>query len=47
MKKLMIALAMVFAFNLISSIANLSAPVSFAQEEPAPAPEPKPEKPGE
>jgi hypothetical protein len=38
---------MVFAFNLISSIANLSAPVSFAQEEPAPAPEPKPEKPGE
>ncbi len=45
MKKIMIALALVFAFNLISSITNLSAPVSFAQEEPAP--EPKPEKPGE
>lgn len=43
MKKIMIALAMVFAFNLISSIANLSAPLSFAQEEPAPEPEPKPE----
>jgi hypothetical protein len=41
----MIALALVFAFNLISSIVNLSAPSSFAQEEPAP--EPKPEKPGE
>ena len=45
MKKVMIASALVFAFNLISSITNLSAPVSFAQEEPAP--EPKPEKPGE
>lgn len=45
MKRMMIALAMVFAFNLISSIAGLSTPASFAQEEPAP--EPKPEKPGE
>ncbi|MGE5216954.1 MAG: hypothetical protein ACM3SP_08135 [Chloroflexota bacterium] len=43
MKKLMIALAMVFAFNLIGSIVNMSAPMSFAQDEPAP--EPKPEKP--
>jgi hypothetical protein len=43
MKKLMITLAMVFAFNLIGSILTMSAPVSFAQEEP----EPKPEKPGE
>jgi len=49
MKKVMIALAMVFAFNLISSIANLSTSLSFAQEEPAPEPkpEPKPEQPGE
>jgi len=45
MKKLMLALAMVFAFNMIGSILNLSAPLSFAQEEPAP--EPKPETPGE
>ncbi len=45
MKKLMITLAMVFAFNLVGSILNLSAPVSFAQEQPAP--EPKPEQPGE
>jgi hypothetical protein len=43
MKKLMIALAMVFAFNLMGSILDMSAPRSFAQEEPAP--EPKPEKP--
>jgi hypothetical protein len=43
MKKLMIALAMVFAFNLIGSILNMATPISFAQEEPAP--EPKPEKP--
>jgi hypothetical protein len=43
MKKLMITLAMVFAFNLVGSILNLSAPLSFAQEEPAP--EPQPEKP--
>ena len=45
MKKLMITLAMVFAFNLFGSVLNMTAPVSFAQEEPAP--EPKPEKPGE
>jgi len=45
MKKLLMALAMVFAFNMFGSILNLSAPLSFAQEEPAP--EPKPEKPTE
>lgn len=45
MKTFMMALAMVFAFNLIGSIVGTSAPVSFAQEEPAP--EPKPEKPSE
>lgn len=41
MKKLVIALAMVL--GLVGSIVNLTAPVSYAQEEP----EPKPEKPGE
>lgn len=45
MKKIMIALAIVFGLNLISSIFSLSAPVSFAQEEPAP--EPKPKTPGD
>lgn len=45
MKTLMMALAMFFAFNLLGSVVGMSAPVSFAQEEPAP--EPKPEKPGE
>jgi hypothetical protein len=45
MKKIMIAIAIVLGLNMISSIINLSAPVSFAQE--APEPEPKPEKPSE
>jgi hypothetical protein len=40
MKKFAIALAIVL--GLVSSITSLSAPVSFAQEEPAPKPE-KPE----
>ena len=49
MKKVMIALALVFAFNLISSVAQHSIPMSFAQEGPAPEPkpEPKPEQPGD
>ena len=42
MRKFAIALAIVLGLNLVSSILNLSAPVSFAQEEPAPKPE-KPE----
>ena len=41
MKKFVIALAMVL--GLVSSIVNLTAPVSYAQEEP----EPKPEKPAD
>jgi hypothetical protein len=41
MKKFAIALAIVL--GLVSSIVNLSAPVSYAQEEP----EPKPDKPGD
>jgi hypothetical protein len=41
MKRFAIALAIVL--GLIGSIASLSAPVSYAQEEPAP----KPEKPGD
>jgi hypothetical protein len=45
MKK--IALAVLLGLTALSSMISLSAPVSFAQEEPAPAPEPKPEKPGE
>jgi hypothetical protein len=40
MKKFAIALAIVL--GLVSSIVSLSAPVSYAQEEPAPKPE-KPE----
>ena len=44
MKRLLIALAMVMGLNMVSSILNLTAPLSFAQEEPAPEPE-KPEKP--
>jgi hypothetical protein len=42
MRKFAIALAIVLGLNLVSSILSLSAPVSFAQEEPAPKPE-KPE----
>ena len=41
MKKFVIALAMVL--GLVGSMINLTAPVSYAQEEP----EPKPEKPSE
>ena len=43
MKK--IALAVLLGLTAVSTMISLSAPVSFAQEEPAP--EPKPEKPGE
>ncbi len=41
MKKFAIALAIVL--GLVSSIVSLSAPVSYAQEDP----EPKPDKPGD
>ena len=41
MKQFIIALAIVM--GLVSSIVNLTAPVSYAQEEP----EPKPEKPSD
>jgi hypothetical protein len=41
MKKFAIALAIVL--GLVSSVVSLSAPVSYAQEEPAP----KPDKPGD
>lgn len=41
------ALAVLLGITALSSLISLSAPVSFAQEEPAPAPEPKPETPGE
>lgn len=44
MKKIIFALALVLAFNLIA-VTHFSVPVSSAQEEPPP--EPKPEKPGE
>jgi hypothetical protein len=57
MKKLIIAMAVVLGLNMVSSILKLSAPLSIAQESPAPEPkpepkpepepEPKPEKPGE
>jgi len=39
------ALAVLLGLTALSSMISLSAPVSFAQEEPAPTPEPKPEKP--
>ena len=39
MRKFAIALVIVLGLNLVSSILSLSAPVSFAQEEPAPKPE--------
>lgn len=45
MKRFLIAIAMVMGLNMIGSIMNLTAPLSFAQEDPAPQPEPKPEKP--
>jgi hypothetical protein len=57
MKKIMIAVAVILGLNLVSGIIKLSAPLSIAQESPAPEPkpepkpepepEPKPEKPGE
>ena len=43
MKKLAIAFAIVFGLNMISSIINLSAPISYADEDPQPEPPPKPE----
>jgi hypothetical protein len=57
MKKILIAVAVILGLNLVSGIIKLSAPLSIAQESPAPEPkpepkpepepEPKPEKPGE
>jgi hypothetical protein len=43
MKKFVIAIAVVLGLNMISSVIQLSAPLSFAQENP----DPKPEKPGD
>lgn len=43
MKKFAIALAIVLGLNLVSSIISLSAPVSYADEDP----QPKPDKPGD
>jgi hypothetical protein len=45
MKKLAIALTVVFGLGMISSVIDRLSPITFAQEEPAPAPKPKPEKP--
>jgi len=42
MKKIVIAMAVVLGLNMISSIINLSAPLSIAQETPAPEPTPEP-----
>lgn len=42
MKKLAIAFAIVFGLNMISSIINLSAPISYADDDPQPEP-PKPD----
>ena len=44
MKKLAIAFAMILGLNMISSIIQLSVPMSYAQENPEPEPQ-KPEKP--
>lgn len=44
MRKLAIAFAMILGLNMISSIMHLSAPMSYAQENPEPEPQ-KPEKP--
>lgn len=38
------AFAVLLGLTVVSGMISLSAPISFAQEEPAPAPEPKPEK---
>jgi len=46
MRKLAIAFAMILGLNMVSSIVNLSVPMSYAQENPEPEPE-KPEKPSE
>jgi len=46
MRKLAIAFAMILGLNMVSSIINLSVPMSYAQEEPKPDPE-TPEKPSE
>jgi hypothetical protein len=43
MRKFAIALALVLGYQMLSSIVSLSAPMSFAQEEPKP--EKPPEKP--
>lgn len=45
MKRIVMAIAIVLGLNMVSSIINSTAPLSFAQE--APEPEPKPEKPSE
>ena len=45
MKKLAIAFAMIFGLNMISSIVQLSPPLSYAQENPDPEKPEKPEKP--
>jgi len=42
MRKLAIAFAMILGLNMISSIVQLSVPMSYAQENP----QPEPEKPG-
>ncbi len=42
MKKLAIAFAIVIGLNMISSIINLSAPISYADDDPQPPP-PKPD----
>lgn len=44
MRKLAIAFAMILGLNMISSIVQLSVPMSYAQENPQPEPE-KPEQP--
>ena len=44
MRKLAIAFAMILGLNMISSMVQLSVPMSYAQENPQPDPE-KPEKP--
>ncbi len=40
MKKLAIAFAIVLGLNMVSSIISLSAPVSYADDDPQPAPTP-------
>lgn len=45
MKKLAVALAIVFGLGIVGSIASTFSKLSYAQESPEPQPEPKPEKP--